>query len=72
MAVIVSYTDYITIEGDMFDIIALKFYSEESFAHHIMQANPEYISTIVFEGGITLKIPVFDTLETSESLPPWL
>jgi len=37
-----------------------------------MQANPNYLQTIIFEGGEHLKIPIFDTLETSESLPPWL
>lgn len=72
MAQIISYTDYIASEGDTFDSIALDFYSEETFAHHVMQANSEYLQTITFEGGEKLRIPVFDTLETSETLPPWL
>lgn len=72
MAEIISYTNHIVEAGEMFDSIALKYYCEESFAHHIMQANPNYLTTIVFEGGEVLKIPVFDTLETSELLPPWL
>lgn len=72
MAQIISYSDYLALEGDTFDSIAFEFYSEETFAHHIMQANPNYLQTIVFVGGEHLKIPIFDTLETSESLPPWL
>ncbi len=72
MAQIISYTDYIACAGDTFDSIALEIYSEETFAHYIMQANPAYLQTLVFEGGETLRLPVFDTLETSETLPPWL
>jgi len=68
---IVSYQKHIASSGEMFDKLALDYYSDERMAHHIMQANPDLIDTIIFEGGEVLKIPVFDTLESKETLPPW-
>jgi hypothetical protein len=55
----------------MWDMLALKYYSDERMAHHIMQANPDLLDFTVFRGGEVLKIPVFDTLQSKEALPPW-
>ena len=39
----------------------------------LIDANRDYIDTVIFNGGEVLKVPVIDAtqVETSESLPPW-
>lgn len=61
---------YSTVRGDTFDSIALLFYDDEFKANLIMEANPLYIKTIVFESGITLHIPILQE-EVADTLPPW-
>lgn len=61
---------YTTRQGDTFDILALDAYSEESRAHLIIQANPDYATVLIFNAGVKLKIPIIDTSAAS-SLPPW-
>lgn len=62
--------EYTTIDGDTFDSLALEFYGEESYSVFIMQLNPDYIKTLVFDSGVVLKIPKINIKETS-TLPPW-
>lgn len=62
--------DYITVAGDTFDIIALDAYNDEFRAVDIIRANPQYAETVVFDAGVTLRIPYL-TESPPESLPPW-
>lgn len=65
-----KFYQYETLQGDTFDMIALDFYNDESLASEIIKSNPEYCSTIVFDAGIVLLIPIIE--ETAPStLPPW-
>lgn len=66
-----GYKQYVTRAGDTFDLLAIAAYNEEKMASHIIQANPLYMGTIIFDAGITLKIPVLDKVETPSTLPPW-
>lgn len=66
-----GYKKYITVEGDTFDALALAAYNEETLAHYIIQANPEYCDTLIFDAGIELYIPIMDSTETPDTLPPW-
>ncbi|MGG4096208.1 tail protein X [Paenibacillus lautus] len=63
-------TTYTTIQGDTWDSISFKVYGEEEHVTYLMRANPEYIRTTVFSGGITLMIPPYPVGQSS-SLPPW-
>lgn len=65
-----EYYEYVTLQGDTFDAIALDFYNDEFSASAIIQANPEYRQVLIFDAGITLKIPVREET-ASETLPPW-
>lgn len=65
-----GYYEYTTLQGDTFDMLALDFYDEESFASKIIEANPQYCKVIVFEQGIVLKIPIVED-SVPETLPPW-
>ncbi len=66
-----NYISYTTIQNDTFDIIALDFWNDESKAPLIIEANPEYKNVIVFDAGIALKIPIINTNQVADSLPPW-
>lgn len=66
-----KYYTYTTKTGDMFDMLALKYYDEEKMAHHIIQANPDYADVVIFDGGIVLKIPVIEEPESTETKAPW-
>lgn len=68
---VISYYEYITQEGDTFDLLALDMYNDERLAHYIIEYNPDYSDVIVFEGGVLLKLPVAEAAETSETIPPW-
>ncbi len=63
--------EHITAEGDTFDSLALRYYERERLASRIIQANPEYCDTLIFEAGIKLYIPDVSTVEKPETLPPW-
>lgn len=62
--------NYTTIAGDTFDGIALEFYGEENYSVFIMQLNPDYIKTLIFEAGVKLIIPKIN-IEEKSTLPPW-
>lgn len=66
-----KYYTYTTKAGDMFDMIALKYYDEEKMAHHIIQANPDYADVVIFDGGIVLTIPIIEEPELTETKAPW-
>lgn len=63
--------DYETQEGDMFDTLALDMYNEERMSTVLMQYNPDYIDTVIFEAGVHLVLPEFNTPADVEALPPW-
>ena len=68
---VISYYEYITQEGDTFDLLALDMYNDERLAHYIVEFNPDYSDVIVFEGGVNLRLPVVEAAETLETIPPW-
>lgn len=63
---------YQTIQGDMWDSIAKKVYGTEKAMELLMQANPEYLDTAVFEAGAILHLPQFTAKEQESTMaPPW-
>ena len=66
-----NYQEYVTEEGDTYDALALDFYDDERLASHIIQANPQYMETLVFDAGIRIRIPLLDKSERPVTLPPW-
>lgn len=57
-------------EGD-FDSIALAAYNEERMASTIIDANRDLCDVLIFEGGEAVRIPIVETVETPDTLPPW-
>lgn len=62
---------YETIQGDTWDIISLKVYESEFHTDILIKSNPEHVGTIIFTSGVELLIPVIDTIEVFQDLPPW-
>jgi phage tail protein X len=64
---------YRTTQGDTWDIIALRMYPNlggEKLMHTLIEANPAYRETVIFEANITLRIPDVN-IPVVSSLPPW-
>lgn len=68
---IIGYKTHIAAAGETFDSVAFDYYGEEFMADKLMKENSIYIKTIVFTGGETLKIPIYDDIESTETLAPW-
>lgn len=71
MPEIIGYREHKTVEGDTFDSLALWYYNDEQLASRIISANLDYCYVLIFEAGVTLRIPIMDTVDTPETLPPW-
>lgn len=61
---------YITIQGDTWDIIALKALGSEMYMNRLIEANIDHADTVVFSAGISLVVPDIPP-EASATLPPW-
>jgi len=64
---------YRTVQGDTWDIIALKVYPNlgaEKLMHVLLRENPEHQETIIFGANVELRIPAAD-IPVVSSLPPW-
>ncbi len=65
---------YRTVQGDTWDLIALKVYPElggEKFTSALIDANPEHVETVIFSAGVELSIPEV-SVPASRVLPPWM
>ena len=61
---------YTTIQGDAWDVIALRVYGTESAAGYLMQANLPYLDTFIFSAGEVLQTPDLPEQEDT-ALPSW-
>ncbi len=61
---------YMTIQGDTFDLIAYKVLGSEKYMRNIILANRQYVDTLVFSSGTILNIPEVQ-LDDVSNLPSW-
>lgn len=61
---------YSTIQGDTWDIIALRQTGSEKNMNLLIEANPRHNSTVIFSAGVQLTIPDIPATATT-TLPPW-
>ena len=66
-----EFYEYITKEGDRWDLIAYQFYGDPMLYGPIIVANPDVPIIPILPGGIKLRIPVIELKNTIEELPPW-
>lgn len=68
---IVGYKTHTAAAGETFDSVAFKYYGVEFMADKLMKENPLNVAKVVFTGGEVLTIPVYDDIESTETLAPW-
>ena len=64
---------YRTVQGDTWDLIALRMYPKigaEKLMDVLLEANPEHMHTVIFPANVILNIPEVDVPVIS-SLPAW-
>jgi hypothetical protein len=59
-------TTYVTQKKDMWDLISWYFYDSEFYMRRLMEANPEYMKVVIFDEGVTLKIPALQEPDRSQ------
>lgn len=70
-----SFTEYITSDGDRWDTIAYRAYGDVQNWTTIIRANPSLPIQDVYPAGIRLVIPIIaaptSTPSEANKLPPW-
>lgn len=64
-------TNYTTIQGDMWDLIAYKVYGNERYINLLLEANQKHRNTAIFSAGVVLTCPDIHADYLPEFLPPW-
>lgn len=57
--------------GESWDLLAGQAYGSEVMASVIISANPDLADVLLFEGGEVIDLPIVETVETPDTLPPW-
>lgn len=60
----------ITNQAQAWDQVSLKRYGSEKQMGALLPANVDEIDALLFEGGVSLAIPIIEPLRV-KSLPPW-
>lgn len=63
--------EYITQQGDTWDVLARDIYGSEKLAGLIQAANPDYLSVLFFPSGIVLTLPQLPERASNTLDPPW-
>jgi phage tail protein X len=59
-------------QGDMWDNLAYRLYSEEGLMNTLLYANPKLTGIVVFERTTVVNVPDRPVVvETNLNLPPW-
>ncbi|MBQ9699486.1 MAG: tail protein X [Lachnospiraceae bacterium] len=61
--------EYITTQGQTWDMIAKEVYGDESYTSFLMENNPKALDYFVFPRGVILVIP--EKPEEQEVMPDW-
>lgn len=62
-------SNYTTIQGDTWDMIAKKVYDDELYTSLLMEANPQHLDYFVFSEGIVITVP--EKPEEACDMPEW-
>ena len=66
-----QYTNYITRDGDRWDLISQFAYGDPFKYVAIIAANPAVPISMVLDAGIEILIPIIVTEVVTTTLPPW-
>lgn len=59
------------IQGETFDMLAYRLYTEERMSKYLRYYNPQYSDVVIFQGGEKITVPIVSEVESTESLAPW-
>lgn len=62
--------EYISAQGDTWDIISFKQYGTEKEVATLIEANPAWRNAVIFPANARLTIPDIDTQQRAPA-PPW-
>lgn len=63
-------SEYRTVQGDTWDMIAYRKLGSTNYTDQLVSANLEYVGMLLFPAGVTLRLPEI-TEKPSSNLPPW-
>jgi phage tail protein X len=67
-----TFIEYVTLEGDRWDLIAHRMYGDAYAYEPIIAANPDVPIRPVVASGLTLLIPLREpSLVNTADVPPW-
>lgn len=62
--------NYVTVQGDAWDMIAKTAYGDERKLDYLMEHNPELLDIAVFPAGVIVKTPALPS-DSSTGWPEW-
>lgn len=70
-----EFTEYITVAGDRWDLIAFKAYGRAGQFLNLIAANPGVVATPFLDAGLRIVVPIIETVTGGTTaatvLPPW-
>jgi phage tail protein X len=67
-----DYLEYVTSEGDRWDLLAYSFYGSAYKYEPLIVVNPAFARSPILPSGVKLKIPVLPVEQVRPAnLPPW-
>lgn len=61
---------YTTVQGDMWDSIAYRFYGDVKYISLLFKGNPDLLEIFVFSAGTKVFVPEFPK-ESEDNIPEW-
>ena len=62
---------YVTKAGELWDYIAFKTLGSSNYTEQLINANRNYIDTVIFPAGVELVIPDIEEEQKVATRPPW-
>lgn len=66
------FITHVTTEGERWDQLAWRYYGDAHRYLPIVEANPHVPITAALPAGLTLAIPMLESVTSTEDLPPWM
>ncbi|MBK5073223.1 tail protein X [Budviciaceae bacterium CWB-B4] len=63
--------EYVTEQGDTWDVLAADIYGSEKLVGLLQEANPDYLGILYFPAGVILTIPDTPKQASSALDSPW-
>ena len=68
---VTGHKAYTCKSGESFDQLSGQAYGQETMAGTIIRENPDMCDVVLFDGGEAIGLPLVETVESPDTLPPW-